>query len=214
MINNILILDDDESFLKACQVSLSTFKIVTANSIDKALQIIDNINVDVILLDHNLGVMTGEDFLNELNRRQKQRPAIILITGYADKDLAIRMIDHKIDCLLEKPISLNKLKDKLDSLIKKNYQMPSFLNEETKTFHDGDTKIQLTPLEFRILKVFVSNQDRIVLRTDLTKSVWGDTIVTKHTLDTHITRLKKKVPTLNIHLKSIYGTGFIFEKKI
>lgn len=101
----ILIIEDEEELLNAYeQYSLEVFSsVLIARSCKEAATTFHNNTIDCILLDNNLPDGKGINFLKTLNVRELNIP-IIMITGYANKDLAIDSINIGVCYFLEKPV--------------------------------------------------------------------------------------------------------------
>jgi DNA-binding response OmpR family regulator len=78
----------------------------------------------------------------------------------------------------------------------------------------GDTELELTPREFRLLGYFLAHQGEVVSREELLDAVWGyDTIPFTRTVDTHIAKLRKKIeddPSDPQHLITVHRLGYKF----
>jgi DNA-binding response OmpR family regulator len=86
----------------------------------------------------------------------------------------------------------------------------------TLTTLDGTiNSIDLTPIEFKLFSCLLKNESKVVLREDLLKSAWGDSVhVSHHTMDTHISSLRKKLKTYGYSLKSVFKKGYSFTCEI
>ncbi len=74
-----------------------------------------------------------------------------------------------------------------------------------------DSDLELTPIEFKLFAIFLKNEGKPHPRADLKKSVWGPSIhLSDHTVDTHVSSLRKKLTTYGAGLKSIVKTGYVF----
>jgi two-component system phosphate regulon response regulator PhoB/two-component system alkaline phosphatase synthesis response regulator PhoP len=73
-------------------------------------------------------------------------------------------------------------------------------------------KIELTSTEFRILKLFVSNKNKVFSRYDILDYLWGDEkIVLDRTIDVHIKNLRDKLGKAGQLIKNIRGIGYKLE---
>jgi len=76
--------------------------------------------------------------------------------------------------------------------------------------------IACTPQEFKILKFFAANQERVVTREELLNEVWGyQAYPTTRTVDNHILRLRQKMeknPASPVHFRTVHGVGYKFVK--
>lgn len=121
----ILVIDDNEAILTALRYCLSeTFeRVMTLTSPESVISLLGQEEVDIILLDMNftLGVNSGQDGLVWLQAIRKHHPEIpvVLITAYADVQLAVRGLKRGAADFVTKPWDneelVRKLKDVLDS---------------------------------------------------------------------------------------------------
>ena len=80
--------------------------------------------------------------------------------------------------------------------------------------HRAGALVPLTPQEFKMLRFFLNNPERVISRTELLNEVWGyNNYPTTRTVDTHILRLRQKLekdPTDPVHFRTVHGTGYKF----
>jgi DNA-binding response OmpR family regulator len=80
--------------------------------------------------------------------------------------------------------------------------------------HRAGQRVPLTPQEFKMLRFFLNNQERVISRTELLNKVWGyHNYPTTRTVDTHILRLRQKLeqdPTDPVHFRTVHSTGYKF----
>lgn len=69
--------------------------------------------------------------------------------------------------------------------------------------------IQLSVLEFTLLRFFVMNKDRVMSRTKILEEVWQGSHVSSRTIDTHMVYLRKKLDGFDHSLATVYGAGYI-----
>jgi DNA-binding response OmpR family regulator len=72
--------------------------------------------------------------------------------------------------------------------------------------------LQLSVLEFELLKCFVQNKDRVMSRERILEAVWRDSVVSDRTVDTHIVSLRKRLAGFDHQLATVYGAGYILKK--
>ena len=121
----ILIVDDNEAILTALKYCLAgTFeRVMTLTNPDRLIAVLGQERVDIILLDMNftLGVNSGQDGLLWLQAIRKHHPEIpvVLITAYADVQLAVKGLKRGAADFITKPWDndelVRKLKDVLDA---------------------------------------------------------------------------------------------------
>ena len=86
------------------------------------------------------------------------------------------------------------------------------LNLDKKTLTVDGSLVSLTPTEFALLHLLLSNQGKVFSRQQLMEKVWTDVVVTDRTVDVNITRLRKKRGAYAVNLVSRTGFGYVFEE--
>ena len=88
------------------------------------------------------------------------------------------------------------------------------VNFSRMELHRAGQLVPLTPQEFKMLRFFLNNPERVISRTELLNEVWGyNNYPTTRTVDTHILRLRQKLekdPTDPVHFRTVHGTGYKF----
>jgi putative two-component system response regulator len=136
----ILAIDDMAENLTLMRSMLEEyFDIRLAKSAKMALELLDNLRVDLILLDIEMPGMTGFEFLEQFTSRHpdNKKTPVIFVTSHADKDFINRAINAGAKDYLLKPLKASALYKKIDTVI----GMP-----ETKTIHN--------PLEEKLNDLF------------------------------------------------------------
>ncbi len=87
------------------------------------------------------------------------------------------------------------------------------LNLDKKTATIDGNPINLTPIEFALLQMLLSNSGKVLSRQQLMESVWTGIIVTDRTIDVNITRLRKKLNIYAANIVSRPGFGYLFEEQ-
>jgi DNA-binding winged helix-turn-helix (wHTH) protein len=86
-----------------------------------------------------------------------------------------------------------------------------FLSMEVRR---SDRPVSLTAMEFKALKFFVSNPNRVISRDELLNEVWGyDNYPCTRTVDNHVLKLRQKLesePADPVHFRTVHGTGYKF----
>lgn len=152
--STIVLVDDEEMILTSLKsfITLETnFKIETFTSATKALEFIKNNDIDVVLSDYLMPEMDGISFLAKVRELRPDVPRIIL-TGYADKENAIKAInDVGLFQYIEKPWDnddlliilrngmerqnlLRKLQQKIDEISEANSELVGLQKEILKSF--------------------------------------------------------------------------------
>lgn len=215
----ILIVDDEvllgETFAEALADSYET---ITTTDPDIAYRIATQNQIDALLLDVNLGASNGMDLCEKLRQNPlTQKIQILLMTGFGNKERLLSSYKVGADDYIEKPIDLDELKVRIHSRLKRVESLVGRSDSigNLKLFFDSNEveingkKIQLSPIEFSLLKLFAVNVNKKITREEILNTVWSNTKVEERTIDVHITSLRKKVKDFNHHIDSMYGSGYI-----
>ena len=129
------------------------------------------------------------------------------------------------DDYVTKPFSVRELILRVKAILKRSDTKTKEVVEVERQF--GDLKIdvdshevhvdsqliELTALEFRLLKELVDKRGRVQSRDQLLSEVWGyNAEVTTRTVDTHIKRLREKLGSMGKYVKTIRGVGYKFSR--
>ncbi len=106
----VLLVDDDPSFrdVLADELRRSNFQMTTACDAEAALREIDNRTFDVAIIDMNLPGMQGDDLIREMRERSPATELVVL-TGYATVETAVRALKDGVYDFLTKPCNLDEL---------------------------------------------------------------------------------------------------------
>ncbi len=211
---SILALDDDKRFLSSLSFALEKkFNLCTATTVKEAFQVLEDKTIDAILLDYALGSDNGHSVLDSLRQKQLNQP-VIVVSGAISLEMTVGFLKRRVFGFLEKPVSLPELEALLDEATrgrKKLKHSNLHIDSNTRKVVCGDEQVTLTPTEFEILMFFIKNKGRQVARNQITAHLWGETQVSRHTFDTHLLNLKKKLPAFADKLISVYGIGYCYE---
>lgn len=70
--------------------------------------------------------------------------------------------------------------------------------------------VTASPLQFKLLQIFISNKEQLLSRQYIREHVWQNAPISPRSIDAHISKLKRLLPELEEHLLNIYGKGYIF----
>lgn len=210
MKKKILLVENEEeiaSYFKAKFSYLGDF--YAAISHEAALHLLPEQNWDLFILDCFLDNQKTAFDLIPVFRESSPRAKIIMITGYADKPLAIKALHAGVDGLLEKPLEEVSLRQRLEEL--GWFDSLLSLDLKRRQLFVGDKSYILTHVEFILLQRLMERKNQLVARGDLESEVWQGRHVAKNALDTHLYNLKKKIPALKTCLSSVHGAGYMLK---
>jgi two-component system KDP operon response regulator KdpE len=177
----ILIVDDNPQIRRALRAILipQGFTIIDARSGEEALDLIRREQIDLILLDVNLPEMTGIETCKEI-RRAGDIPVIMLTVRNSEKD-KLQAFDAGADDYVVKPFGAEELAARVRATMRRagSDHPPAFVSPDLKIDFErrsvsakGRT-VRLTPKEFSLLRLLVTNQGKTLTHRGLLQSVWG-----------------------------------------
>ena len=227
----ILVIEDEQDIrdLISFQLKSEGHQVITADSIDKVVTILENTEkIDLFIIDWMLpGVMSGLEFTKKLRAQKKYASTpVIMITALTQPENIVAALDAGADDYMTKPFDLNVLQarvrvqlrnaDKNDDQIKDvlDFNLIKIeLNKCRVTVANED--VQLTSTEFKILSILASKPGHVFTREQFINNIQGESIyVTGRTIDTHIAGLRKKIGEASNMIETIRGIGYRFKDVI
>ena len=229
----ILIVDDEAAQLELLRYNLEKagFTTVQADNGRAAIELIEEIDPDLVVLDWMMPEASGIDVCRELRSRPATRllPIIMLSARGEEGDRALGL-DTGADDYIPKPFSPRELVSRVKALLRR--ARPSLLqdvmefeglvlNPDTmRVERDGDT-IHLGPKEFRLLSVLMERPERVFSREQLLDKVWGHGIyVEDRTVDVHMSRLRRALnksgkgrAARRDIIRTVRGTGYSLSRE-
>lgn len=214
---SILIVEDDRTLNNGIALSLKNANILQAFCIEEADRLL-NSNIDLIILDINLPDGSGLDFCRKV-RQTSSVPIIFLTANDMEIDI-VTGLETGADDYITKPFSLAVLRARVNAVLRRQntdsniFHLGKFeFDFDNMKFLDGNTPVELSKTEQRLLKIFVQNQGRTLSREMLIDRVWSDysEFVEENALSVTVKRLRQKLTGAPI--KSVYGIGYVWEKE-
>jgi DNA-binding response OmpR family regulator len=221
-IYKILLIEDDETISSIIVDKLNTWGYITyrVENFNEILTKLSQVSPQLVLLDINLPYYDGFYWCSKI--REQSNVPIIFISSRDSIGDKIRAITQGGDDYVEKPFSIDLLIAKVQAILRRTYSyMDKSLN--MLTYRDmifnienlivifGENEIELTPNEGKILGLLIRNQNKIVTRSRIMKTLWEDeSFVDDNTLTVNINRLRRKLETLGLkdYIKTIKGEGY------
>ena len=224
----ILLVDDDESIISLIETVLNKegySKVFKAYSGKEALQSIDGIGPDLIVLDVMLPDFDGY----EICRKIRERSMVPIIFLSARSDESDKLISYAMggDEYITKPFSPKELLAKITAMLKrqsyyddkgandKRYSFGSFvLDFEKKLLFKDGKEVILTAKEYSLLEYLIINRNITLSKDKLLSSVWNmDYQGYDNTVMVHIHNLREKIeedPSEPRYIRTVKGRGYIF----
>ncbi|MDM8336231.1 response regulator transcription factor [Mediterranea massiliensis] len=218
----ILIIEDEQDLRETVKASLLKEKFVVETAADywSALDKINDYDYDCILLDIMLPGGNGLDLLREL-KRLRRSDSVLIVSAKDSLDDKVDGLDLGADDYLTKPFHLAELNARVKSLIRRRKAQGDIsirlgnleLNPDKRSVAIDGNGLQLNRKEFDLLYYFVVNPNRVITKTTLAESVWGDNIDQADSLDfiySQVKNLRRKLKQAGatVELKAVYGFGY------
>lgn len=220
---NILIVEDEDVLRELMKFNLEKegFLITEAPDANFALQIIEDVKFDLILLDLMLPGLQGIDFLKIVREKDKFKniPVMIISAKNSENDI-VSGLEAGADDYLTKPFPISVLKAKVKAMLRRqsgyvseNLKVAGIeLNNEEHFVKINNEKIKLSAKEFQLLSIFMKNQGKVFTRSQLLNLVWGyDADIYTRTVDVHVSSLRKKLKEKGSVLHSLPKIGYKLE---
>jgi two-component system, OmpR family, phosphate regulon response regulator PhoB len=183
---------------------------------------------DVILLDIMLPGMTGIDVCRELRSGEKTATIpIIMITARSEESDQVVGFSMGADDYVTKPFSNKVLLQRIKALLRRGEQAKETneiiehlgvkVDRVRHTIHVNNTKLDLTPTEFRLLECMIRQPGRAFTRHQLMDAAIGEgSIVLERTIDVHVKTLRRKIGDVAGSdpdvVETVRGVGYRFRE--
>ena len=171
-------------------------------------------DVHLWILDIMLDDKSGFDLIEEIRLQGPETPVIFMSARDKEFDRIIGL-EKGCDDYITKPFSPKELVLRVNNIIKRAYRDDNNrisidgyeLDEEQRKIYADNVEIELTTKEFDLLMMFIKNKGIAFSRDKILENVWDENYFgSDRVVDDTLRRLRKKLPTLNIH--TIYGYGY------
>jgi len=223
MVNTILVVEDDiglQKYLKELLLD-NGYSVQTAADGVQALNSLEKLLPDLVILDLGLPNMSGEAVCMEIRKKYPELPVIILTAKDTTSDI-VHGLNLGADDYMTKPFVADELlarikvrlraKNGADSVIKVD---DLELDNKSLEVRRSGKPIQLTPQEFKLLQYLMSNKGRILTREMILNRVWlySPDIETR-VVDVYMGYLRKKIDSkLSKKLiHSVRGFGYMIKE--
>ena len=223
----ILVIEDEPDIRRNLEYNLSRegFSISTAASISEANTLLASTDYNLILLDLMLPDGSGLDLCKSIkSNSDTESIPIIILTAKDDEVDKVVGFELGADDYVTKPFSVRELILRVKAVLKRGLKKKEIvevvrqfgdlkIDVDSHEVHVDDTKINLTALEFRLLRQLVDTRGRVQSRDQLLSDVWGYSAeVTTRTVDTHVKRLREKLGPMGKYVHTIRGVGYKFAR--
>ncbi len=229
----ILVIDDEDALCDILQYNLTKegYEVDTALSAEEALDM-DLEQYQLFIVDIMMGELSGYDFAKRVrNVTATEKTPIIFCSALNEEDDKVMGLNIGADDYVTKPFSINEVVARVRAVLRRaaaasaapaepegDYESDvTFRNlridrNEKICYYNGE-ELPLTRTEFEILQFFLTHRNRIYSRQEIISNVWGeDVVVSDRTIDTNLTRLRKKIGEYAHNLVTRPGFGYGFKE--
>jgi two-component system phosphate regulon response regulator PhoB len=225
--SRILVVEDEAAIAELVAINLrhAGYEVTLVADADAALQSVDSVLPDLVLLDWMLPGQSGLALAKgwRAAARTKALP-IIMLTARADEGDKLAGLDGGADDYLTKPFSPKELLARIRAVLRR--KAPQALDEAvevaglrldpatrrvTREIDGAVREVKVGPTEFRLLHFLMTHPERVHSRAQLLDRVWGDHVfIEERTVDVHVKRLREALtPVHGAQLvETVRGTGY------
>ncbi|HFU3716616.1 TPA: DNA-binding response regulator [Streptococcus suis] len=214
----IYIVEDDEMIVQLLKQHLGkSYQVESVQNFRAVSQEVAELKPDLVLMDISLPYYNGFYWTTEI--RKTMTMPIIFISSSDDEMNAVMAMNMGGDDFVSKPFSLGILDAKIGAFLRRvnqfsktaDLQVDQFKLSPDGRFSDGQTSIQLSPTETKILTPLMQQVGQIVSKEVLLESLWeNEEFIDQNTLNVNMTRLRKKTGELGFdRIHTVRGVGYL-----
>lgn len=214
----ILLVEDNETIIMGLKYSLEQegFQVISAKTAKESKEKLDNKSIDIVLLDVLLPDGNGFEICKEI--KEKNDIPVIFLTAQDEETSVVLGLDLGADDYIVKPFRTRELISRIKSVLrrygkKEENNIIQYKNIKIDTIsakvYKNNKEIIFTSLEYRILLMLFTNQNKLITREQLLEKIWdiAGNFVNDNTLTVYIKRIREKLEDDSI-IKTIRGLGY------
>ena len=219
----LLVVEDDRLLNNTLcyNLSVSGYAVDSAMTMAEAVRFFETQDYDLIVLDVNLPDGNGFDFCKQIKERRPDTAVIFLTANDMESDM-LKGFELGADDYVTKPFPISVFRKKVSVLLGRIQKQTGgdrytngtlSINFSELTAELSGLPITFTPLEYRLLKVLVSNPKIVLTRQVLLEKLWDvdENFVDEHTLTVTISRIRSKIEVDGLqYIKTVYGMGYMW----
>ncbi|QUH26512.1 response regulator transcription factor [Serpentinicella alkaliphila] len=226
---NILVVDDEKEITDAIEIYLKNqgYSVYKAYDGEEALRIFEKEEIHLILIDVMMPKLDGTSATIKI--REKSTVPIIILSAKSEDVDKVWGLNVGADDYITKPFNPMELLARVNSNLRRytSYSNPKEMKENIikiggielrddskDVLVDGES-IKLTPIEYKILYLMMSNPNRVFSIEEIYEKVWKEPAYNPDTVTVHIRRIREKIeinPKEPKYLKVVWGIGYKFEQ--
>ena len=214
---HILLVEDNYTIIMGLKYSLEqeNFKVISAQNVSEFNGKIDKNDIDLVLLDVSLPDGNGFEICKEI--KSKKDIPVIFLTAQDEETSVVLGLDLGADDYIVKPYRTRELISRINSVLRRyghnesnliQYKNIKIDTSSAKVYKDNE-EIIFTSLEYKILLMLFSNQNKLISREQLLEKIWdiAGNFVNDNTLTVYIKRIREKLGDETI-IKTVRGLGY------
>ncbi|KKB85104.1 transcriptional regulator [Devosia limi DSM 17137] len=220
----LLLVEDEPDMAALLRTALEKHDFVTdcAPSIEIAIEAIETVAHDLVILDRQLGDGDGASLIAYLRKRRPNVPIVILSARGSAND-RVEGLNLGADDYLPKPFEISELVARLRAVLRRPSQVTSkplsignlsFDLNAGEVFVD-DERLDLPRREYLVLESLMRRAGRTVRRGVLEEEVYGsDDEIASNSLEAHISRLRRKLTAAgaSVTIHPVRGVGYLLKQ--
>ncbi len=223
---HIAVLEDDadqQDFILACLRPLGS-AVSGFASVAELQRALKGERFDLFIIDWRLPAVSGLAFVPQLRRQLGWEVPVLMITAARSEQDVVAALDAGADDFLPKPLRPDELRARVQALSRRFLRQagdgaqalgPYRIDAEGRSVTLAGQAIALTDREYALASLFLEHVGELFSRRQLLELIWGIRgDVTTRTVDTHISRLRRKLELDGRHgwrLRSVYQHGYRLE---
>ena len=238
MSTRILVIDDEEAVTEILKFNLEKegYDVDCAYSAEEALDM-DLGLYQLFMVDIMMDQLSGYDFAKRVrNVTETEQTPILFCSALTDEDAVVKGLNIGADDYVTKPFVIGEVLARVRAILRRTgaqFKRTAAAIEAAQGIYETDITfkglridrndkecyldnepVTLTRTEFDILLFFLTHRNRIYSREEIIRNVWGDeVVVSQRTIDTNITRLRKKLGDYDKYIITRQGFGYGFKEK-
>ncbi len=221
--SKILVVEDDRELNEGLTYDLQEegFQVFSALTASLALEIFKVQDIDLVLMDGNLPDSDGFTLCSQM-KKLRDVPVVFLTARDLEKD-EMRGFDCGADDYITKPFRMAVLHKRIQAVLKRTDRANThrgysdgFLTVDFETTNAtlNGTPLILTPTEYKLMKLFIDNREKVLTRQLILERLWdaNGNFVDEHALTVNIGRLRGKLEKDgHKYIKTVYGMGYMWD---
>jgi len=222
----ILVVEDDTDIRELICQSLkqAEYEVQSCADVKHGQHLVAEFGPDCLIVDWMLPDSSGVELIRWLRRHQAfSQVPVLMLTARSQESDKITGLDAGADDYMTKPMSLRELHARVKALLRRPaaYVEASdeltcgrlTLNTSTHEVHADQQLLDMTRTEFKLLRFFMQNVNKVFSRDQLLSAIWGETAyLGDRTVDVHILRLRKILKEFGLDdmIVTVRGAGYRF----